>query len=230
MTYDPSHDEAEDLKAPAAEALAAAQSSIGKVLKLLKKHDDDKIKHDLEPLAKLYSQLVKLLGSSDSPEVFAKVEGGARKLKTDADRLLVALAKLAAAAGKEEDDEDDDKDDGKEGEGGVVTVKVVSSAVADVNIKNAKMAQALRMVAEGQTGRAGPKVPGITQPFQHIHIGGDASWNLLFRASGPLVLGTVEFHIEKTNNAQQKEEIKKVANRAGATATLQVDGDKISKI
>ncbi|MEO6298440.1 MAG: hypothetical protein ABIV25_13165 [Paracoccaceae bacterium] len=109
-----------------------------------------------------------------------------------------------------------------------VKVKVVSAAKSECLIKDKKMAQALKMVADGTKGRAGP-ADKDTKEYNHIHIGGNAKYNLLFQPGKKLVLGTLNFHLDSTCSDSQKKEIKKVAGRSGGTVTLVISGDEISE-
>ena len=109
-----------------------------------------------------------------------------------------------------------------------VKVKVVSAAKAECLIKDKKMAQALKMVADGTKGRAGP-ADKDTKEYNHIHIGGNAKYNLLFQPGKKLVLGTLDFHLDSSCSDAQKKEIKKVAGRSGGTVTLVINGDDISE-
>ena len=94
---------------------------------------------------------------------------------------------------------------------------------------DAKLAQALKMVARGEKGRSGPKVDGAKQ-FKHIHIGGGGTDNLLFQANsdGGVVLGRIDFHMQNALNKAEKKRIKDVAGRSGTTVTLTIDGNRIS--
>jgi len=110
----------------------------------------------------------------------------------------------------------------------VVKVMVVSAAKSECLIKDKKMAQALKMVATGIKGRAGPVEKDIKE-YNHIHIGGNAKYNLLFQPGKKLVLGTLDFHLDSSCSEAQKKEIKKVAARGGGTVTLVISGDDISQ-
>ena len=90
------------------------------------------------------------------------------------------------------------------------------------------MAQALKMVADGTKGRAGPADKDIKE-YNHIHIGGNANYNLLFQPGKKLVLGTLDFHLDNSCSESQKKEIKKVAARGGGTVTLVISGDDITE-
>ncbi len=109
-----------------------------------------------------------------------------------------------------------------------VVVKVVSGAVSEVLIKDAKMAQALTMVAQGNKGRAGPKEEG-TKEYSHIHIGGNAKENLIFQPGKKLVLGVLNFHLDSENSKSQKEQTKKVASRSGAVVELKIINKEITR-
>ncbi|MBC7477131.1 MAG: hypothetical protein H7317_03440 [Pseudorhodobacter sp.] len=109
-----------------------------------------------------------------------------------------------------------------------VKVKVVSAAKSECLIKDKKMAQALKMVASGTKGRAGPAEKDVKE-YNHIHIGGNARYNLLFQPGKKLVLGTLDFHLDTSCSDAQKKEIKKVAARSGGTVTLVISGDEITE-
>jgi hypothetical protein len=107
-----------------------------------------------------------------------------------------------------------------------ITVKAVSAAKNELLGKDAKLAQALAMVARGDKGRTGPKAEGVKQ-YNHIHIGGNAKSNLLFQPATKLVLGVLDFHLETGLSDSNKKKIKDVAARSGGTVTLKIDGDAV---
>ena len=109
-----------------------------------------------------------------------------------------------------------------------VTVQAVSSAEKELLIRDKKLAQALKAIARGDKGRTGPKEDGVKE-YNHIHIGGNAKDNLLFQPGKKLVLGTLNFHLEKGNNDAQIKKIKKVASRGGAKITLAINDGVITK-
>ena len=148
---------------------------------------------------------------------------------------LDKIAKAEKAAGKEEEDEDTDAvapaeaEEQEEATSDVITVECYSKARNELIGTDAKLAQALKMVARGEKGRSGPKVDGAKQ-FKHIHIGGVATDNLLFQANsdGGVVLGRIDFHMHIALNKAEKKRIKDVAGRSGTTVTLTIDGNRIS--
>jgi hypothetical protein len=116
----------------------------------------------------------------------------------------------------------------KAAQGKELTVKAVAAAKGELLVKDAKLAQALAMVARGEKGRAGPKQEGVKQ-YSHIHVGGNAMENLLFQPANKLVLGVLKFHLENGLDKGKKDKIKNVASRSGATITLKIDGNDISE-
>ena len=150
---------------------------------------------------------------------------------------LDKIAKAEKAAGKEEEEEDEDTDavapaqaeEQEEATSDVITVECYSKARNELIGTDAKLAQALKMVARGEKGRSGPKVDGAKQ-FKHIHIGGGGTDNLLFQANsdGGVVLGRIDFHMQNALNKAEKKRIKDVAGRSGTTVTLTIDGNRIS--
>ncbi len=108
------------------------------------------------------------------------------------------------------------------------TVEVVAAAESEIVGKDKKLAQALKMVARGDKGRSGPKESGIKK-YSHIHVGGNARYNLLFQPAKKLVLGTLNFHLDSSNSDSQKKNIKTVAGRGGSKITVAIRGDKIVK-
>jgi hypothetical protein len=109
-----------------------------------------------------------------------------------------------------------------------ITVQAVSSAEKELLIRDKKLAQALKAVARGDKGRTGPKADGVKQ-YNHIHIGGNAKDNLLFRPGKKLVLGTLGFHLDSSNSKSEIAKITKVASRSGSKVTLAINGDVITK-
>lgn len=109
-----------------------------------------------------------------------------------------------------------------------ITVEIVSAAESEIYVNDKKLAQALKMVARGNSGRSGPKVDGIKE-YSHIHVGGNAKYNLLFQPAKKLVLGTLNFHLDSSNSDSQKKKIKKVAARSGGKMTMAIRGDEIIK-
>ena len=110
-----------------------------------------------------------------------------------------------------------------------VTIKAVTAAKGELLGKDAALAQALSKVARGEKGRTGPKGDDVEQ-FNHIHIGGNANKNLLFRPGSKLVLGVLEFHLEKGISDSNKKKIKTVANRSGGPIILKISGDEVQDV
>lgn len=109
-----------------------------------------------------------------------------------------------------------------------ITVQAVSAAESELLVNDKKLAQALKMVARGDKGRSGPKEDGIKE-YNHIHIGGNAKYNLLFQPGKKLVLGTLNFHLDSSNSSSQKNKIKQVAARGGGKITVGINGTDIVK-
>lgn len=109
-----------------------------------------------------------------------------------------------------------------------VTVQCVAAAKSELVGKDKKLAQALMMVARGDKGRSGPKEADIKE-YNHIHIGGNAKYNLLFQPAKKLVLGTLNFHLDSSNSKSEKENIKKIAKRSGGAVTLKINGDMVAE-
>jgi len=104
---------------------------------------------------------------------------------------------------------------------GAVTVKVVGAAKDEILGKDKALAQALSAVARGDKGRSSPKTDDLPALY-HIHIGGNASDNLVFNPSKKLILGRIPFHMDKTMNDSKKAKVKKVCERSSGTFTALV--------
>jgi hypothetical protein len=204
------------------EAKKSAQAELDKARAALRKISAPLTEHGDSNAKKAFAQLLKSLQTSTAELDSAEDEATCARLEGVGHTLQKATEKLAATLPKAEAEEEEDDEAG-------VTIKVVSSAKKEVLIRSEKMAQALRMVATGQAGRGAPKIDGVPE-CQHIHVGGNAKENLLFKKTGPVVLGVIDFHIESSNNKQQKEQVQKVAKRSGATITLRIDGKDISEV
>lgn len=138
----------------------------------------------------------------------------ARKLLTAVMANLPKVAKLVEA-------------DKKLAAAGPLTFKIDPEAVKELaKFKGnaGDLLQALAMVARGEPGRSGPKQDGIDK-YSHIHIGGKAKMNLLFRPAKSLVLGYLGFHLQKDAPKEEKEAIQNVASRSGAPKNFYVDDD-----
>lgn len=196
-------------------------TALGKMQDYLDKAGDPPSRAVIEKLAdrfKVFSPRIDKFAKEITlkPPIFADetAYGAVRKLLT---AVMADLAKAAKTVAAEQ-----------EAAKKAVKVKVVSAAKAECLIKDKKMAQALKMVADGTKGRAGPAEKDIKE-YNHIHIGGNAKYNLLFQPGKKLVLGTLDFHLDSSCSEAQKKEIKKVAARSGGTVTLVISGDDISE-
>ncbi|MFL4470922.1 hypothetical protein ACERZ8_13920 [Tateyamaria armeniaca] len=161
-------------------------------------------------------------------------ESAYKSIRAALTKIISVIVKLEKAIGKEEDDQDDNDVEPApeaapepEPQSGVTEVECYSAARKELVGTDAKLAQALVQIATGVPGRTGPKDKDVPK-FNHIHIGGNAKNNVLFQPNTRVVLGIIDFHIEKSNNKQQKEAVKKVAERSGAKTTLKVEGSKVS--
>lgn len=107
----------------------------------------------------------------------------------------------------------------------VDTGKVVKDAWDEVKGRDAKMAQAVRMVITGTArGRTAPGTTGI----KHIHVGGNAKLNLLFKDD--LVLGIVNGHLDNKMPPTARSEADSVAGRVRQTTVdIQVVGNEVKK-
>lgn len=150
------------------------------------------------------------------PPIFADEKDYAGRRK-DLTKIMSATQKVGKAVSKEAVGGGDD----------ATTVEAYASARRELTGTDAKLAQALTMVATGVKGRTGPKEAGVPK-YNHIHIGGNAKYNLLFQPDKMIVLGTIPFHIDKKNNDQQKDAVKDVASRSGSKITLTIKGNKIT--
>lgn len=199
-------------------------------------------------LEKLGAMSKKTTQSKDWIALFEKVEGAHTPRKPMIENYLIHATKGTNKGLIEFVDEAKYKDERKsltirmklveklakafskqaEKDGAEIIIEAVSAAQSELIKKDKKLAQALTMVATGQKGRSGPKQDKLEE-YSHIHIGGNAKYNLLFRPGSKLVLGTIDFHIDKTNSESEKAKVRKVASRSGGKVTLKVIGDTISK-
>ncbi len=186
---------------------------------------------------------VKKMGEPDSAPVIEKLQGQYDKLKPAVDRFVRDLTLKPPLFA----DEDDYKASRKLNTGlmgliekaekmvtkevaeakNEITIDAVASAKDELIGTDKKLAQALKAVARGDKGRAGPKDDDIDE-YNHIHIGGNAKSNLVFQPGKKLILGILSFHLDSTNNKAEKAKIKKVAGRSGGKITLVINGDDIS--
>lgn len=186
---------------------------------------------------------VKKMGEPDSAPVIEKLQGQYDKLKPAVDRFVRDLTLKPPLFA----DEDDYKASRKLNTGlmgliekaekmvtkevaeakNEITIEAVASAKDELIGTDKKLAQALKAVARGDKGRAGPKDDDIDE-YNHIHIGGNAKSNLVFQPGKKLILGILSFHLDSTNNKAEKAKIKKVAGRSGGKITLVINGDDIS--
>ena len=109
-----------------------------------------------------------------------------------------------------------------------ITLEVVGPAESEIVVQDKKLIQALKMVARGDKGRSGTIERGVPENC-HIHVGGNAKYNLLFQPGKKLILGTINFHIESSNSDSQKKKVIKVAKRSGGKFTIAIRGDEIVK-
>lgn len=186
---------------------------------------------------------VKKLGEPDSAPVIEKLQAQYDKLKPAVDRFVRDLTLKPPLFA----DEDDYKASRKLNTGlmsliekaekmvvkeaaeakNEITIEAVATAKDELIGIDKKLAQALKAVARGDKGRAGPKDDDIDE-YNHIHIGGNAKSNLVFQPGKKLILGVLSFHLDSTNNKAEKAKIKKVAGRGGGKITLVINGDDIS--
>lgn len=105
------------------------------------------------------------------------------------------------------------------------TGKAAKDALSEIRGRDAKMAQAVRMVFnETAGGRTAPGTTGI----KHIHVGGNANLNLLFK--GKVVLGIVNGHMDRTMSPSVRSEADTVAGRARQTTVdIEVEGNEVRK-
>lgn len=105
------------------------------------------------------------------------------------------------------------------------TGKAAKDAMDEIKGRDAKMAQAVRMVFnETANGRSAPGTTGI----KHIHVGGNAKMNLLFK--GKVVLGVVDGHMDRNMSPSVASEADKVAGRARQTTVdVEVEGNEVRK-
>jgi len=199
----------------------AAEKKISKMHLHLDKHPDSPSKKKIEDAGNLLSRVMPQVekfqrDAQRNPPIFAE-EGDYKKCRTLLTKIIGAIVKTEKAVSKEKFDDGDE----------VTEVQCVSAARSELLGSDAKLAQALIMVATGVKGRTGPKQKGVPR-YNHIHIGGNAKYNLLFQPNNGLVLGTINFHIDKSNNDQQQEEVKAVATRSGSKTTLKVSGKRVT--
>lgn len=199
----------------------AAEKSVGKLLAHVKAHRDSpsakKIDDAAKALERVMPQVEKFQRDAERKPPILADEEKYKVLRKAVTKIIGAIDKLEKAVSKEKTEDGDE----------VTEVTCVSSARSELVGTDAKLAQALVMVATGVKGRTGPKQDGVPK-YNHIHIGGNAKYNLLFQPNNGLVLGTIDFHIDKKNNDQQKEAVKAVATRSGGKTTLKVSGKKVS--
>jgi hypothetical protein len=155
-------------------------------------------------------------GLKNKPPIFPP-EAAYKDRRKDVTALAASVAKTAKVIAKEKESIENE-----------VTVKAVSAAKSELVGKDKGMAQALTMVARGEKGRAGPKEEGVKQ-YNHIHIGGNAQSNLLFQPGSKLVLGVLDFHLEKGLDKGKIDKIKKVASRSGSAIILKINDDTVSE-
>lgn len=199
----------------------AAEKKMGKLEAHVKAHSDSPSAKKIDDAGKLLVRVMPQVekfqrDAGRSPAILAD-ENDYKKCRALLTKIIGAIVKVEKAVSKEKFDDDDE----------VTEVKCVSAARSELLGTDAKLAQALIMVATGVKGRTGPKQKDVPK-YNHIHIGGNAKYNLLFQPNNGLVLGTIDFHIDKSNNTQQQEAVKAVATRSGSKVTLKVSGKKVS--
>ncbi|OIQ29475.1 MAG: hypothetical protein BM562_11020 [Alphaproteobacteria bacterium MedPE-SWcel] len=205
--------------------LDADASAADTALTKLKKYADDFKDRPSQPIidkllkqfAAIQPQIIKFKRDADRSPAILCDEGDYKKRRKELTKLIQIIDKTKKAVAKEIASAKKE-----------ITVKAVSASESELVISDKKMEQALKAVARGDRGRAGPKEAGIKE-YNHIHIGGNARFNLLFQPQTKLVLGTIGFHIESTNSKQQKDRVKKVAGRTGSKITLVIGDDGIRK-
>ncbi|MEM7440602.1 MAG: hypothetical protein AAF393_13465 [Pseudomonadota bacterium] len=198
---------------------ASTKTKLAKLAAHVKKHPGSpnagKINEAIKAFTRMHPQVEKFQRDADrKPPILADETKykTCRKLMTGVMKVAEATAKKVSKEAIEENDD--------------ITVQAYTAARSELTGTDAKLAQALTMVATGVKGRTGPKESGVPK-YNHIHIGGNAKNNLLFQPDKGIVLGTIPFHIDKKNNDQQKAQVKAVASRSGGKVTLTVTGNKI---
>ena len=205
-------------------ALAKDSKAMGASLDTMQAHVKKMGEPESGPvIEKLQAQYDKLKPAVDrfvreltlKPPIFADEDDykASRKLNTGLMALIEKAEKMAVKEAAEAKSE--------------ITIEAVATAKDELIGTDKKLAQALKAVARGDKGRAGPKDAEIDE-YNHIHIGGNAKSNLVFQPAKKLILGTLNFHLDSTNNKAEKAKIKKVAGRGGGKITLVINGDEVS--
>lgn len=206
------------------EKLAADAATMKKALVRLEKHVTDNAtspsKAPVEKLSQAFNRILPQIEKFErdvkrEPPIYAD-EDDYKLRRKDMTALMSVLPKLLKAVGAEQAS-------AKAG----ISLQAAAAAENEIVINDKKMAQALKAVARGDKGRTGPKDDELPE-FNHIHIGGNAKWNLLFNPKSKLVYGTVDFHIDSSMSESQKAKVKKVAKRSGSKITVVIDGDDIA--
>ncbi len=206
------------------EKLAADAATMKKALVRLEKHvTDNATSPSKAPVEKLSQAFNRILPQIEKFERDVKREptdlcrrGRLQAPRKDMTALMSVLPKLLKAGGA-----------GKPARRRAYIPSGGGSAENEIVINDKKMAQALKAVARGDKGRTGPKDDELPE-FNHIHIGGNAKWNLLFNPKSKLVLRDSRFSHDSEMSDSQKAKVKKVAKRAGSKITVVIDGDDIS--
>jgi hypothetical protein len=195
------------------DALEKLQKALDKLSKPASQKDHDALVKSFGPIDKvvqIYAANVKLEPPKYPDEDAYKI---LRKGLTGQMAKLPKLVKLVEAD--------------KSGGAGKLTFKIDPEALKDLKKfkgSDDDLIQAFKLVARGDAGRSGPKQDGV-EKYSHIHIGGQAKMNLLYRPAKSLVLGYLGFHLQKDAPKEEKEAIKEVASRKGTAKAYYVDDE-----
>ncbi len=194
----------------------AIEDALAKLATYLKATPGSTAKAPIETLSaqfdRVYPQVVKFArDAARSPKILCDEEEYKARRK-DITKIATFVQKTAKAVAKE-----------KKSASKNIEIACLSSAKRDFIGGSKKLAQALKIAAAGR-GRTGPKEKGVKE-YLHVHVGGNARENLLYRKNGPTALGIIPFHIESTNNDTQKKKVKDMAGASGGTVTLVIKED-----
>jgi hypothetical protein len=194
------------------DALDKMQAALSKLKKPASQADLDKL---VELFGKFNPRILKYAREvKQEPPIYAGEDDYklVRKLLTAAMAQIPKVAKLVEA-------------DKKRAAAGPLEFKVDPLGAKEIlKSKALKLDQALEMVAIGEKGRSGPADKDV-EKYSHIHIGGNAKQNLIFRPGKKLVLGILPFHLDNKCSKEEKEQIKEVAGRSGSPKTFVLDED-----
>ncbi len=96
------------------------------------------------------------------------------------------------------------------------TGQAATAGLAEIVVNDAALAGALRMVFNGTAGgRTSPN----NRAINHIHIGGNANYNLLFNNQTNVALGTVQFHMDANMTGGQRNTVTTIEARDGGPTT-----------